>query len=290
VLSQHHPGREASPALVVSSMQNNRFASFTNTTVSAPQVEFTNQTYHGAGEFTWISLSPWVPTEQDFLGQSIHEGHCCIIANAAGLSDWNDDGGISNGTPVGVVITDNNQLQSAIDVCTNLYQGQRNIAIVPAPTGGQIRPGFAFLSGSPKKRSPSRTTIAVTAIDQGGLVDPVLLKTLSSGPYAGLPLKPASLPPKSLQLTRHEHKWNSWLAKIIHEAEEIIEEVLGLETHPFGGGHQLHLSLSPQGVQPLRVTVELDSAEPPGTVHSLNITQTDAGGARGGIRVGIVVT
>jgi hypothetical protein len=80
------------------------------------------------------------------------------------------------------------------------------------------------------------------------------------------------------------------LAKIIHEAEEIIEEVLGLETHPFGGGHQLHLSLPPQGVQPLRVTVELDSAEPPGTVHSLNITQTDAGGARGGIRVGIVVT
>jgi hypothetical protein len=118
----------------------------------------------------------------------------------------------------------------------------------------------------------------------------LLLKVLNSGPYAGLPLKPATLPPKSLRLARHDCQWNDWLCKIIHEAEEIIEEVLGLATHPFGGGHQLHLSLPAQGLQPLRVEVELDPTEPPGTVHSIAITQTDANGARGGIRAGIVVT
>jgi len=118
----------------------------------------------------------------------------------------------------------------------------------------------------------------------------LLLNVIKDGPYAKLPLKPASLPPKSLRLARHDCKWNGWLAKIIHEAEEIIEEILGLDKHPFGGGHQLNLRLPAQGLQPLHVEVELDPTEPPGTVHSIEITQTDASGARGGIRAGIVVT
>jgi hypothetical protein len=190
-----------------------------------------------------------------------------------------------------VVITDNSQLNADFDICHSLYQGQRNIVIVPAPLGGQIRrPGLAFLSGAPDQRTPLRTTIAVTAIDQGGTVDPVLLKALSSGPYAGLPLKAASSPPKSLRLSRHDHRPHGWLAKIIHEAEEIVEELLGLDKHPFGGGHQLHLSLPSQGLQALRLAVELDPSEPPGTVHAIDITQTDTDGARGGIRAGVVVT
>lgn len=276
----------ADATLVVPSMQNNAFASFSNTTPSAPMV-FGGGPYQGSPGFQLISLTAWKPTEEDFLEQANNEGHCCVIANAAGLSSV--EGG-TNGEPVGVNITDNSQLNNNIDICTSLYQGQRNIVIVPAPQGGQIRTGFAFLSGAPKQVRPSRTSIAVTAIDQGGQIDPVLLKVLASGPYAGLPLKPASLAPKSLRLARHEHNWNGWLSKIIHEAEEIIEELLGLKTHPFGGGHQLHLSLPPHGLQPVRVTVELDSSEPPGTVHSIEITQTDANGARGGIRAGIVVT
>ena len=140
--------------------------------------------------------------------------------------------------------------------CPAILLNQRGgeIVIVPAPQGGPIRPGLAFLSGAPRELTPSRTTIAVTAIDQGGKVDPLLLKVLSSGPYAGLSLKPASGAPKSLRLAPHDHKWNSWLCKIVHEAEEIsaparsgvacpinlnreIEELLGLETHPFGGAH-----------------------------------------------------
>ncbi len=286
----------ASATLVVPSMQNSKFASFSNTTVNAPLVadlgNYQGQVAPAGGwpNFAWISLSPWTPTPDDFLEESSMGGHCCIIANAAGLADWVSEGGTSNGQPVGVAITDNIQLQNDINVCTSLYQGQRNIMIVPALGGGQIRPGFVFLSGAPQQRTPMTTTVAVTAIDQGSQIDPVILKVLSNGPYAGLPLKPASSPPRSLRLARHEHKPHGWLAKIIHEAEEIVEELLGLEKHPFGGGHQLHLSLPSQGLQPVRLAVELDPSEPPGTVHALDITQTDANGARGGIRAGVVVT
>jgi hypothetical protein len=275
----------ASATLVVPSMQNNAFASFSNTTPSAPRV-FGGEPYQGGIGFQSISLSAWTPSKEDFLEQASNEGHCCVIANAAGQSSVEE----GSGEPVGVNITDNSQLNSDINVCTSLYQAQRNIVIVPSPHGSQIHTGFGFLSGVPKQTRPTRTSIAVTAVDQGGQVDPVLLKVLGGGPYAGLPLKPASSAPKSLRLARHDHKWNSWLGKIVHEAEEIIEELVGLGTHPFGGGHQLHLNLPPHGLQALRVTVELDPNEPLGTVHAIEITQTDADGARGGIRAGIVVT
>lgn len=274
----------ADPTLVVPSMQNNAFASFSSTILNAPAV-FGGGPYQGSPGFQSIPLTPWTPSPEDFMVQADKGGHCCVIANAAGQADVEE----GSGEPVGVNIIDNSQLLSDINVCTSLYQGQRNIAIVSASQGGQVRPGLAFLSGAPKQIRASKTTIAVTAINQGAQVDPLLLKVLATGPYAGLPLKPASSPPKSLRLARHDHKWNGWLCKIVHEAEKIVEELLGLGTHSFGGGHQLHLSMPPHGLQPLALTVELDPNEPPGTVHSLEITQTDANGARGGIRAGIVV-
>jgi len=249
-----------------------------------PVVSGMNTNYQQGAAFQWISLSSWKPTAEDFMDQDTHGGHCCIIANSSGTGNFSS---------VGQPSIANSNLQTQIRVCTDLYQGQRNIAIVPAPSGGhggRTPPRFGFLSGAPGRKIPSKTTIAVTAIKQGDKVDPVLLKALASGPYAGLPLKPAIMPPKSLRLARHECGWNGWLSRIIHEAEEIIEELLGLDMHPFGGGHQLHLSLPAQGLQPLRVEFEVDPTEPPGTVHSIQITQTDANGARGGIRVGIVVT
>jgi hypothetical protein len=234
---------------------------------------------------------PWKPTQEDFLEEG--SGHVCMIANAAGQASLLDIENPNSGEPVGVVITDQSQLLADFDICHSLYQAQHNIVIVAKPSGGQvIRPGLGlvFLAGAPESRAAVRTTIAATAIDQGAQVDPVLLQALSSGPYSGLPLQPAASPPKSLRLARHDLHHHGWLAKLIHEAEEIIEELLGLERHPFGGGHQLHLSLPPGGLQPLRVTVELDPSEPPGTVHAIEITQTDANGARGGIRAGVVVT
>ena len=290
----------ASATLVVPSMQGSKFASFSNTTASAPVVFNDPDDYQDPAEggFQWINLSPWTPIEEDFLEEVAPggPGHCCIIANAAGQASLLDVSEPNSGEPVGVVITDNSQLAAEIDVCTSLYQGQRNIMIVSAPTGqivrggNRIKAGLAFLSGAPEQTTHLRTTITVTAIDQGGQLDPVLIKALSVPPYAGLPLKPAASPPKSLSLAKHESKPHSWLAKIIHEAEEVVEELLGLKEHPFGGGHRLHLSLPRRGLQPLRMAVEPDPNDPPGTVHAIEITQTDANGARGGIRVAVVVT
>ena len=278
-------------SLVVSSMQPNKFASFSNPSTTSPTAVWNDMTYQQTSgpqpSFRWISLTPWTPTSDDLMdpGENVH---CCVIANASGLFDFSGERGI----PVGTQIVANSELATYIDVCADLYQGQRNIVIVPASSGQgrRILPGFGFLSGAPRQKTSLKTTVAVTAINQGSQVDPLLLKALNSGPYRGLPFKPATLPPASLRLARHECGWNGWLCKIIHEAEEILEELLGLATHPFGGGHQLHLSLPPHGLQPLRVEVELDPTEPPGTVHSIEITQTDANGARGGIRAGIVVT
>ena len=283
----------ASPTLVVPSMQNNKFVYFSNTTNTAPLVFWDPNDYQDPkeGGFVWVNLSPWTPTQEDFLEQSALGGHCCIIANAAGQASLEDVEDPNSGEPVGLDINDNSQLAAAFNICNSLYQGQRNIIIIPAPQGGQIRrPGLVFLSGAPEGRTPLRTTVAVTAIDQGSQVDPVVLKALSSGPYAGLSLKPASSPPKSLRLARHDLKPRGWLAEIIHEAEEIVEELLGLEMQPFGGGHRLHLSLPAKGLQPLSMAVELDPSESAGTVHAIDITQTDPNGARGGMRVGVVVT
>ena len=281
----------ADATLVVPSMQSNQFAGFNFGLTGKPLSEApfvkNDMTYHASPGFLWQSLTEWIPTAEDFMDQGTHGGHCCIIANSSGLFDY-----ATTGVPIGYQIIVNSEINTYINVCTDLYQGQRNIVIVPATSGhGRREPSrFGFLSGAPRLRTPSKATVAVTAIQQGDRIDPLLLNVIKDGPYAKLPLKPASLPPKSLRLARHDCKWNGWLAKIIHEAEEIIEEILGLDKHPFGGGHQLNLRLPAQGLQPLHVEVELDPTEPPGTVHSIEITQTDASGAGGGIRAGIVVT
>jgi hypothetical protein len=281
---------ETDSSLVVPSMQGDQFANFlwSGPLSGAPSV-YNNPTYQAPPGFLWQSLTTWIPTAEDFMDEGTEGGHCCIIANSSGSFDYQSSTGF--GEPVGTQIVANSELAADIDVCTDLYQGQRNIVIIPSMSGRlRIPPKFGFLSGAPGLRTASKTTVAVTAIQQGDKVDPLLLKVLNTGPYRGLPLKPATLPPKSLRLARHECAWNNWLSKIIHEAEEIIEELLGLDIHPFGGGHKLHLSLPPQGLQPLHLELELDPSEPPGTVHSIEITQTDPSGARGGIRAGIVVT
>ncbi|HLG65579.1 MAG TPA: hypothetical protein VKY19_26905 [Ktedonosporobacter sp.] len=283
----------ADASLVVPSMQPpNKFASFTDMTENAPMV-FGGGDYQDTGGvgFKWLSLSSWTPIAEDFLDQSMREGHCCIIANAAGFADAEFDKSSNTwgGEQVGVVIANNNQLNNTINVCSSLYQGQRNIMIVNAPVGGMIKTGLTFLAGAPTHVTPTRMEITVTPINQHGQINPALLNILSSGRYAGLQLKPASSPPKSLRLVQHKHQWRGWLAKIIHEAEEILEELIGLDEHPFGGGHRLKLHVPPHGLQPLRVEIEVDPTEPLGTVHAVEITQTNANGARGGITLGVVV-
>lgn len=84
---------------------------------------------------------------------------------------------------MGRQIIANSELQTALAVCTDLYQGQRNIVVVPAPSGsgGRLVQRFGFLSGAPRQKRPSKTTIAAPAINQGDHVDPVLLKVLTTG-------------------------------------------------------------------------------------------------------------
>jgi hypothetical protein len=191
-------------------------------------------------------------------------------------------------------VPNDSALSAEINICTDPHQGQRNIAIVNMGghhrVGHVLTTGFSFLSGAAKRSQPAGVTVEVRAIDQGAQVDPALLKVLATGPYAALPLKPATAPPKGLRLRRQEDRWEGWLARIIHEAEEILEELFGMAEHPFGGGHRLRLRLPAHGLQPLRLDLELDAAEAVGTVHAIDITQTDPDGRHGGIRVGAVVT
>jgi hypothetical protein len=90
-------------------------------------------------------------------------------------------------------------------------------------------------------------------------------------------------------LTRNTYECKGWLARLIREAEEILEEVIEAVEHPFPHSSRLRLRLPPNGVQPLLLQLELDDALPPGSVHVFDITQTDSTGKRGGIRVGAIV-
>src|SRR5260370_40284286 len=132
--------------------------------------------------------------------------------------------------------------------------------------GGLFTTGFTFLSGAARRAQPATVTVEVRAIAQGGQVDPALLKVLQTGPYAALPLKPAAAPPKGLHLRRHEHRWEGWLAKILHEAEEFFEELLGIAEHPFGG-HRLRLRPPADGLQPPLRELEPGASQPVGTGH-----------------------
>ena len=167
----------ASPTLVVPSMQNNAFASFSNTSKPGTSVFGSLQPgdYQSAPSYAVVSLSSWTPTQEDFLEESVLGGHTCIIANSSGQASLLDDSDPNSGEAVGVQITDNSQLSNVINVCNNIYQAQRNIVILPAGQirGGVIRPGFAFLSGEPDRTNSISTTVSVTAIDQGNEVDPV---------------------------------------------------------------------------------------------------------------------
>jgi len=103
--------------------------------------------YHKAPGFWRQPLTPWIPMEEDFMDLSEHGGHCCIIANSLRLFDFNGTTGI----PVGKQTIANSELKTDISVCTDLYQGQRNIVIVRSCQAALIYfPGFGFLSGGPR--------------------------------------------------------------------------------------------------------------------------------------------
>ena len=281
------PGR-MDQSLVVGSMQNSNPA-FQDLTGTSKLVFGSTNTFDyqstTEGAYQLVSLSPWVPQEGDFLGSD--NGHVCIVATCAGLADADLEQTPPAGAPVGVFVPGLSDLANDINICSDPHQGQRNIAIVPM-TMGQIRRGvsgeFAFLSGGVTRGAGARVMVEVNPVAQKAEVDPVVLKALQSGPWNNLSLKPALTRPKTVRLVKHTQEWKGWLAKIVLEAEEIVEEVVDAVEQR----HRVTLTLPPKGLQPLALRLELDPADEPGSVRVYDITQIDDTGKRGGIRVGVV--
>jgi hypothetical protein len=237
-----------------------------------------------------FNLAPtWTPTSADILPPNT-TAHCCIVATSQGNADVNGDD-----FPVGLFVPANDL--SGIDICNDPHEGQTNITIFPMSPGGLIRGqqgGFAFLSGAANRDVRKQVTVEVQPVIQGSEVDPAVLRVFKSSSWGSLPLKPATKPPKVVGLSKNPHRCEGWLAKIICEAEEIVEEVIEAVERLLGvggkwPGHRLKLTLPPNGMQPLLFQTELDAGEAPGTVHVFDILQTDETGERGGIRVGVVV-
>jgi hypothetical protein len=230
------------------------------------------------GFFSLISLSgTWTPTAEDLVAPNT-DTHCCLLATTAGLAQAESKvGGGFTGNPVGTVVPSDINLASLIDICSSPYQGQSNIAIVPLVKHKRIGHEFGFVAAG-LNSAPAEVVLDVTQVKQRDQVDPAVLRALRGGPYRALNLTPASSGVTGLRLAKNTHKFTASLSKIIRPAEKIVES-----------GSSLRLSLPSEGIQPLLLQVELDPTLAPGSVHVFDITQTDATGKRGGIRVGAIV-
>jgi hypothetical protein len=222
--------------------------------------------------------NPWKPQQADIIPPNVH-AHCCIMATCQGLADVNNPTGP---VPVGLFVPGTDLSQ--IDICSEPHEAQRNISILPI-THGMIRRGtllgdFGFLSGGVAGEERARVVVEVMPLAQPDRINPVILGVLQAGPWSGLPLRAARSGPRRLVLHKNPHLFEGWLATIISDAEEFIEDP---------DGRRVTLALPPNGLQPMLLQMELDESEAPGTVHVFDIVQTDPSGRRGGIRVGAVV-
>ena len=77
-------------------------------------------------------------------------------------------------------------------------------------------------------------------------------------------------------LRKNPHRCDGWLATIICEAEEFIEDLNDRR------GRRVTLTLPPNSLQPMLLQVELDKGEAPGTMHVFGRVQTDPSGEAAG--------
>jgi hypothetical protein len=236
--------------------------------------------------FAWIPVGPWTPTASDIVAPNTTT-HACMIANCWGFADATGPVGNPGGTPVGAQIPPD---LAGINVCTDIYQGQRNMTIVPTTgppqQGHMVR--FGFVAVNPMLREPAEVIIGVTPIVQKQL-DPSILRALEGGPYRDLTFTPAPQGAKTLRLLDNEHKQESGLAEMLRHAEDIIMEEIDEMMHRSHETSRLRLKLPPKGIHPLVCEVELEPGLSPGSVHVCDITQTDPDKRRGGIRLVTVV-
>lgn len=238
----------------------------------------------------FLNLTPvWKPVSDDLLPPN-QDGHVCLIATCAGFADTNGDD-----APIGTTIANDDVTQ--FDICNNPQQGQRNITILPIPMHGRVglSQQFGFLCGIADPKRQARLVLDIVPFRQGNVVDPAVLNLLQSGPNRNLTFRPANTPLKTIRLAKNPHKCQGWLAKIVCEAEDIVEDIAedieGLFGHGDGNGKgsRLRVTVPPGGFQPLIFEAEFDPSETPGNVHVFDVTQTDQNtGERGGYRIAVV--
>jgi hypothetical protein len=236
--------------------------------------------------FAWIPVGHWTPQPSDIVAPNTTT-HCCVIANCWGVADASGPIGNPGGHAVGQQIPPD---LAGINVCTDIYQGQRNMTIVPA-SGPPPQPHlarFGFVAVNPSLREPAEVILDVRPIVQERL-DPSILRALEGGPYRDLKFKPVAQGAKTLRLLHNEHKQERGLAELLHEAEDIREEPMEELSHLTHATSRLRVKLPPKGIHPLLCEVQLEPGLPPGSVHVCDITQTDPDKRRGGIRLVTVV-
>lgn len=234
----------------------------------------------------FLNLAPvWKPIADDLLPPN-QNGHVCIVANCAGIADVNGDQ-----APIGFTIA--NDDLTKIDMCNDPQQGQLNIAVLPRKRGLMQ---FGFLSGIADPERRAEVVLDIVPLQQGSVVDAAVLNVLRSGPFRNLSFQPVNTPLKRVALRKNPHECHGWLAKIIREAEDIVEDVvedverlLGLGGRGRGKGTRLRLRLPANGLQPLVFEAEMDASEAQGNVHVFDVIQTDQStGQRGGYRIAVV--
>jgi hypothetical protein len=237
----------------------------------------------------FLNLTPvWKPIADDLLPPN-QDGHVCIVANCAGIADVNGDQ-----APIGFTIPNDDLTQ--IDICNNPQQGQLNITVLPAPIHKRGALQFGFLSGLATSERRGQVVLDIVPVEQGGGVDAAVLNVLKSGPFRNLSFRPVNTPLRYLALHKNPHECRGWLAKVIREAEDIVEDiiedverVLGVRGPGSGMGTRLRLTLPPNGLQPLVFEAETAPGEIPGNVHVFDVVQTEqATGNRGGYRIAVV--
>jgi hypothetical protein len=275
-------------SLVVPSMQTGATPEFTGHDLVQGVVPPAG--YQAAGNYLAETLSnTWTPLASDQVGPANPSDpnsiHCCLIATSKGQYDVTVHSGVPAGTNFGTQVTGLAQLATAIDICDNPFQGQRNISILLSLSGRKVI--FGFLAASRDGRKPTEVEVHVTPLVQEKL-DPALLRALTGSRFRDLPLHPSPKPLKSLTLAHNDHKFEGPLRKLIHAAEDMIKMPIKEPSHPFPGTSGLKLRLPPGGVHPLHVELEVDPSAEPGAVHALDIIQTESDGRRGGIRLGVL--
>jgi hypothetical protein len=297
------PGTTSSALVVPSMLPPNTNPSYPGTSGGQPiwlfqsptATDYRNTAVTGgnppAHPYVQVTLSPqWTPQAGDLVPpNTTTTAHCCLIASSEGLADATQVGNSvqSPFPPIGAFVQNDTQL-GLIQICSTPQQGQRNLFIHPLAGGMRRLVGqFGFLAASPSAEGRVEVVVEVRPLRQEGGIDPAVLQALEAGPYRDLDLQPAPTELKALRLRRNEHECEGHLAKLIREAEEIIEEVIDNATHPFRDSCRLRLKLPPNGVQHLLLEAEMEE-EPPGSVHTFDIIQTEPG-RRGGIRVAMIV-